>query len=851
MSMSSRESASIEKDGRVSLSVLDLRTQWNYLLGEWRTMVRPSTLLSDVASGAAVALVALPLSLAIATASGVKPEVGLVTAVVGGVVVALFGGCRLQVSGPAAAMTFLVYEIMTKYGSSGLIVATMMAGLLQILSGFFRLGRFMQFMPRPVIAGFLSGIGLTILFTQLPVILRLEIRHDEEGGALSILWQTLRQLAVAEPTSLAVGLTAAGSMFLFPRISRRLPTPLIAVVAATLLPILMNWREVVLLGPLPSGFPTPELPRIPFYEWNELVMSALAIFVLASIESLLSASVVDSMAKETRVDNDQELVGQGLGNLASALFGGIPVTGVIARSATNIQSGARSRLSSIIHAGFLLAMMFVFAPWVAQIPRAALAGVLMAVALRMVEVHLLRVLWRGNRAEAAVFLGTTGAILATDLIVGVPVGMVAAFFYVVYETSQLQVRPVPLNGSDDRPDGEAGVHCPSVLVLEIEGPLFFGSGFHLRNVVERVIHRQSCLVVDLSAVPFLDLTGAELLDEAVLSLQARGVAVVLARPSASVSRRLGHLAVEGELSGLRNCPIYPDLRDAMLHATAELTEDRLCASCRASGRCQGLTRALEGIESLGPTNVPAVRAVIPNLNEAWSHAAHAGERSIEATPITPLALSGLDSERPGPLTSWNPRGGRPVIHPSAFVDPRCTLIGEVDVGEEVYIGPNVSVRADEGSPFHIGAKTNLQDGVILHALKGKVVLVEGRPYAIYVGTGVSLTHGALLHGPCYVGDHCFLGFKSIVHDSVIGEGCVIGMGAVVMGVTLAPGRYVPHNTVVEIQSVADALAEAGPDWRKFGDKVVAVNQELAVGHLASVHHPATPPGDPPATSHQG
>src|SRR4051812_24999311 len=184
---------------------LDPLGQLRYLGQEWRLMARPGTIVADLLAGIAVALVALPLSLAIANASGVKPEVGLVTAVVGGIVAALFGGCRLQVSGPAAAMTFLVYEVLTKYGMSGLIVATLIAGLLQVLSGAFRLGRFMQFIPRPVVAGFLSGIGVTILCTQLPKVLGYDVAHNEEGGALGLLWQTLRQLEQTRFTSLAVG----------------------------------------------------------------------------------------------------------------------------------------------------------------------------------------------------------------------------------------------------------------------------------------------------------------------------------------------------------------------------------------------------------------------------------------------------------------------------------------------------------------------------------------------------------------------------------------------------------------------------------------------------------------------
>ena len=220
------------------------------------------------------------------------PEVGLITAIVGGIIVALFGGCRLQVSGPAAAMTFLVAEIIVKYGLAGLMVATLLAGVLQVLAGTLKLGRFIQLIPRPVIAGFLSGIGLTILCTQLPVILGYDIAHDEEGGALALLVETLRRFGQAEPTSLAVGTAAIAAMLWMPRISRKLPAPLIAVIAASLLPAIFGWSRVELLGELPTRFPIPSLPRVPWSLWNELVLAALAIFCLASLESLLSASIV-------------------------------------------------------------------------------------------------------------------------------------------------------------------------------------------------------------------------------------------------------------------------------------------------------------------------------------------------------------------------------------------------------------------------------------------------------------------------------------------------------------------------------------------------------------------------------
>lgn len=571
--------------GRYSL---DPRVQFRYLLGEWRMMFRPATIASDAMAGIAVALVALPLSLAIANASGVPPEVGLVTAIVGGTAVALFGGCRLQVSGPAAAMTFLSYEIITKYGLSGLIAATLICGVLQLISGVFRLGRFMQFIPRPVVAGFLTGIGLTILCTQMSVILGYDVTHDEEGGAIGLLIETLRNIGLTDVRSLAVGGTAIAVMLGLPKLTRKLPTPLIAVIAASLLPFLLGWTGVKLLGELPASFPMPKLPAIPWFEWNEVFMAAVTVYILASLESLLSAAVVDSMAKQTRVDNDQELVGQGLGNIASAMFGGIPVTGVIARSATNIQAGAKTRLSAILHTGILLASVLFLGSIVGRIPLAALAGVLTAVAFRMIEVHMLKVLWRGSRPEAIVFLVTAGAILVTDLIGGVQIGMIAAVLYFVFEMSKMDIRPIPVDHAPSADDRRAGrIQCPNVLLMDIEGPLFFASGFHMRNMVSRINGHRG-VILDLEDVSFLDITAADILNEEAEMLQRRGIEVILARPTQMVRLRLATLG-GSEFPAIIACPIFDTLEAAMLHAERTIdSRGELCDACRPEGRCQAL-----------------------------------------------------------------------------------------------------------------------------------------------------------------------------------------------------------------------------------------------------------------------
>lgn len=588
---------------------------------EWRAMFRRETLLADVMAGTAVALVALPLSLAIANASGVEPRVGLVTAIVGGIVVALFGGCRLQVSGPAAAMTFLVFEIIAKYDEIGraeglganyglkmLVAATMLAGLFQLASGFFGIGRFMKLIPRPVVAGFLSGIGVTILCTQLPKVLGYDVPHNEEGGALGLLASTLARLGRTEWTSLAVGLTTAGLMVLVPRLSRRLPTPLIAVAAATALPVAMGWTSVKVLGELPTGFPTPALPAVTWSFWNELVMAALTIYFLASVESLLSASVVDSISRESRTDHDQELVAQGLGNVASSLFGGIPVTGVIARSATNVQAGARTRFSAIFHGFLILAMMLALRPLVARIPIPALAGVLLVVAVRMVEVRMIRTLWHGGRAELAVYLVTAGAIVVTDLIVGVPVGMIAAFLYVVYESSSLRMRLLPDVPAPHAPAAATPARaCPEVRTLELEGPLFFASGFHLRNMLTR-INGFRVLVLDMTRVPFLDVTGMEILAEGVELLEKRGVRVVLCHASEATRHRIQALA-EVDLHALKGCPIVDDVAAAQARAVGMLGGGEVCVDCEPQGRCRHAAGAdVPGVHAEGPRPGTEVRA---------------------------------------------------------------------------------------------------------------------------------------------------------------------------------------------------------------------------------------------------
>jgi high affinity sulfate transporter 1 len=773
-------------------------------LDEWRLMFQPGNWLADLGAAAAVALVALPLSLAIATASGVDPRTGLVTAIVGGIVVALLGGCRFQVSGPAAAMTFLVYEIISKYEKIGiedgmgkgygltmLIAATLLAGILQLASGIFRLGRFMQFIPRPVVTGFLSGIGITILCSQLPKVLGFDVPHEEEGGAIGLLLATLRNLPQTSGPSLSVGVLAIFLMRSIPRLHRGIPAPLVAVVGASILPVVMRWSDsqIEFLGPVPTGLPLPKPIQLPWERWNEWAGNAMTIFFLASLESLLSASVVTAMVRRSSVDNDQELVGQGFGNIASACFAGIPVTGVIARSATNIQAGARSRLSAILHAVFLLLMMLALGPFVARIPIAALAGVLCAVAVRMIEPHVIRTLWRGSRLELAVYLATAGTILVTDLIIGIPVGIAASFAYVVLELSRLQIRQAAETPSTElsSPVSQADASliapapCPQINILQVEGPLFFASGFHLRNMVAN-IRATRCLILDLSAVPFLDVTGAEILEESMENLARQGTEVVLVSPSPLLKERIRELG-RSQAPTLAECGLYDTLREALLHATARVSDAPLCPGCASSGRCRIISAELAGYSTTFGTTVPSVRAVLD-------------KPLISNQSSPPPAVIGMATAI-----------SHPQIHvdPDTCIDPKASIEGRVTIEPGVVVRATASLRGEPDAPLHIAQDCVLHEGARINAVSSRVILVNGQAVGVYLAPRTHMAQQSVILGPSALGISCTLGLAATVHDSIIGEDCVIGHGATVVGVSIPPGRFVPHHAVITTQAEAEAL----------------------------------------------
>ncbi|HYO55639.1 bifunctional SulP family inorganic anion transporter/carbonic anhydrase [Archangium sp.] len=494
------------------------------------------TLAADVMAGLLVACVAIPLSLAIALASGVEPGVGLISAIVAGIVCALMGGTRLAVSGPAAAMTVIVAAVVQEQGTGGLLVVVMAAGLLQLLTGLLGAGRLIRFVPLSVVAGFTAGIGAIILIGQLPRALGLQ--PPEQSHILDVLTHLRELIGQSDPRALGLTVLTMGIAFGLPRFLPRSPALLAAVVVPTVL-VWLTGMSVELIGEIPRSLPLPSLPALPEGGWGRLASAIVLVFAVASLETLLSSSAVDKMTSGKRHDPDQELIGQGLGNLTVALFGGLVVTGVIVRSSVNVHAGARTRLASIVHAGVLLATVLVLAPVMSRIPVAALAGVLLSVAVKMLHPRELVHLWHNSRPDALAYLITFVTIVFVDLLVGVQAGIAAALVLVALRLGQMHIISSPRNGRGTARMGLAG-------------PVTFMASGKL----ERLRHQLESLepgrpvLLDLSGVSALDASGAELLG-VMLSEQVRaGRLLAVKGLSPGLQRRVLAFDASGRLGGL-------------------------------------------------------------------------------------------------------------------------------------------------------------------------------------------------------------------------------------------------------------------------------------------------------------
>jgi SulP family sulfate permease len=502
----------------------------------------------DLLAGMTVGIVALPLALAFGITSGLGAAAGLVTAIVAGAVAAAFGGSNLQVSGPTGAMTVVLIPLVTAYGAQGVLVVALMAGLVLVVMAYAGLGRYVRFIPLPVIEGFTLGIALIIGVQQLPNALGV----DTEGEHVlqTATYALLAWVRNPQIVPLAVSLGVAGLMLLVARVRPGIPGSLVGVALATALAEALH-LDVARIGALPSSLPLPRVPDLPWADLHHLLLPALAVAALAALESLLSATVADAMSVSESHDPDRELFGQGMANLVSPLFGGIPATAAIARTAVNVRSGASSRLAALAHAAFLLLVVLLIAPVVERIPLAALAGVLLTTALRMVEVSSLRALLRSSRGDAAVLVGTTVATVVLDLVTAVVLGIVAAGALALRQMARsVSVSEEPLT-QDEHAAEEHALLDAHIVAYRLDGPLFFG-GAHQALLELSTLTDIRVVVLRMSRVASLDATGAAVLRDTVRALEHRGITVLMSGVRPEHEATLSALGVLDSLAHQRH-----------------------------------------------------------------------------------------------------------------------------------------------------------------------------------------------------------------------------------------------------------------------------------------------------------
>lgn len=559
------ETAGMERPDKAQLRRAGLKSAlWKFLpsgrdydglRSSWRT---------DLLAGITVGIVALPLALAFGVSSGVGAEAGLITAVVAGLVAAIMGGSNVQVSGPTGAMVVVLAPVVAAHGPGSVALVTLLAGLMVCALGISGLGRAVAFIPWPVVEGFTLGIAAIIFLQQVPLATGTAglPGHNTLLAAVEAAAEARSPMVIQ---TLAVVAAVAAVMLVASKLHKSLPASLIAVLLVTVAAELLR-LDIPRIGTLPHSLPAPRLPSLDPGALSGLLMPAVAIASLAAIESLLSARVASGMAgPDSRPSGpyspDRELTGQGLASIAAGLFGGMPATGAIARTAVNVRSGARTRVSAIVHALVLLAIIYLAARLVGRIPLAVLGGILMVTATRMVSTRTVNAILRSTRADAAVFVLTAVITVAFDLIVAIQIGLAAAALLTLRKFASLsgvrreQIAEKPVEGDDH------------IAIFRLEGAMFFGAAERILQEISQVKDIQVA-VIRLSQVRLLDATGAHALVEVIAALELRGITVLLkgVRPE--------HLALVTNVGVIRSLRhhkhLFTDLPAAIEHARSHV-----------------------------------------------------------------------------------------------------------------------------------------------------------------------------------------------------------------------------------------------------------------------------------------
>ena len=508
--------------------------------------------LPNLIAGLVVGIVALPLAMAFAIASGARPEQGIYTAIIGGGLISIFGGSRLQIAGPTGAFIAILAGITAKYGIAGLQVATLMSGVMLLLMGLARMGGVIKFIPAPVVVGFTAGIGVIIFVGQWSEFFGLpkpvgEHYHEK-------LWHLLQSLPNTHLSTLSFALLGLLLVLLTPKIKllARVPGPLVAMIVVTLLQMILHMPGVATIGSafggIPTGLPTFVVPEMSVPQIITLIGPAFTIAMLGAIEALLSAVVADGMSG-TKHDSNQELIGQGLANIAVPFFGGFAATGAIARTATNIRNGATSPLAGIMHAITLIAVLLFLAPLASDIPLAVLAAILFVVAWNMSEVkHFAHLLKTAPIADRLILLITFVLTVFADLVVAVNVGMILAILHFLRRMSDA-VETFPVDETELHTElARHGIQHlpPDLLVYEIAGPMFFGAVENFERALVQTQADPKILIIRLRRVPFMDITGIQVLEEVMQKLRRRGIRVMLCEANERVLAKLQRAGVINE-----------------------------------------------------------------------------------------------------------------------------------------------------------------------------------------------------------------------------------------------------------------------------------------------------------------
>lgn len=524
----------------------------------------------NLIAGLIVGIVALPLAMAFAIASGARPEQGLYTAIVAAVLTALFGGTRMQISGPTGAFIAVLAIITAQHGIAGLQIATLMAGVILVAFGAARFGAVIKYIPNPVIAGFTAGIGVVIFVGQWKDFLGLSPApsglHFHEK-----LWSLVQALPTLNPATCGLGFASLAILILGSRIVKRVPAPLLALVVITVAQSIFHFKGVATIGSafggIPRSLPSLSFPSVTVAQVFSLVGPAFTIALLGAIESLLSAVVADGMAG-TRHDSNQELIGQGIANIVAPLFGGFAATGAIARTATNIKSGATGPIAALVHSAFLILVILLLAPLASAIPLCCLSGVLFVVAWNMSELpHVARLIRRAPKPDVTILLLTFFLTVFVDLVVAVNVGViVAALQFMRRSADAVQVENQTL--PEARAAGASSA-VDGVVILSIEGPLFFAAAEKLEQTLALMHRRAEIIILRLGSVPFIDATAIFAIEEIIEDFRSRGTIVMLVELRPNVRYKLERAGV---LASLGAGNVLDTLDEALLRTRRPVPE---------------------------------------------------------------------------------------------------------------------------------------------------------------------------------------------------------------------------------------------------------------------------------------